>query len=115
VIMTEYHKNIFDTDKREFVGAFENMYQQETKENFDSWYQDDSRQLYRNFAAILEQCNFRSIVDIGSGKGALIHLLKKRNNKVVGINISPTAIEQTKARFPDIDFEILDVNGVDLL
>jgi cyclopropane fatty-acyl-phospholipid synthase-like methyltransferase len=110
--MSKYHEYIFNTGKREFIGAFEEMYQKEQSDNFDSWHQEDSRQLNRKIAlSILEVYNFHSIVDIGSGKGALTHLLKKRNNQVVGLDISHTAVEQAKARFPDIQFNSIDVNN----
>ena len=112
--MAGYHKYVFDADKREFVGSFEEMYQNEQIDNFDSWHQEGSRQLQRKIAlSILEEYNFQSIVDVGSGKGALTHLLKKRNNQVIGLDISPTAVEQAKARFPDIQFSSIDVNDSD--
>lgn len=112
--MAGYHKYVFDADKREFVGSFEEMYQNEQIDNFDSWHQEDSRQLQRKIAlSILEEYNFQSIVDVGSGKGALTHLLKKRNNHVIGLDVSPTAVEQAKARFPDIQFSSIDVNDSD--
>ena len=58
------------------------MYQNESKENFDSWHQDDTRQLQRKIdMAILEDYNFEKIIDIGCGKGSLSHLLKKKNKK----------------------------------
>ena len=114
VVIVEYHKYVFDTDKREFVDFFEEMYQNEQVDNFDSWRQEDSRKLQRKIAlSILEEYNFQSIVDVGSGKGALTHLLKKRNNQVIGLDISPTAVEQAKARFPDIQFSSIDVNDSD--
>lgn len=114
--MAKYHKYIFDTDKREFVGAFEEMYQQETSANFDSWHQEDSRQLNRKVAlAILDEWNFRTIIDIGAGKGALTHLLKKRNNQVIGLDISSTAVEIARVRFPDIEFDSIDVNNIEKL
>ena len=34
-----YHKYVFDVKRRKFVGEFEEMYQGEDKENYDSWYQ----------------------------------------------------------------------------
>jgi len=45
--MARYHKYVFDADKREFVGSFEEMYQNEKVDNFDSWHQEDSRKLQR--------------------------------------------------------------------
>lgn len=112
--MAKYHKYVFDLENRKLVGDFETMYQNESKENFDSWHQDDTRQLQRKIAlAVLEDFNFSKILDIGCGKGALTHLLKKRNNKVFGIDISQTAVNIAQERFPDIDFRVLDVSNTD--
>ena len=36
-----YHKYVFDAESRQFVGEFEEMYQAEDKEQYDSWFQDD--------------------------------------------------------------------------
>ena len=43
--MAKYHKYVFDVNDKKFVGNFEEMYQKESEENFDSWHQDDSRQI----------------------------------------------------------------------
>ena len=45
--MKKYHKYVFDQTKRSFVGDFEQMYQDEIKDGFDSWHQEDTRQLNR--------------------------------------------------------------------
>ena len=109
--MAKYHKYVLKKKKRELVGDFETMYQNESKENFDSWHQDDSRQLQRKIdLAILEDYNFNKILDIGCGKGSLTHILKKKNNTVIGLDISQTAVDIASERFPDIDFMCSDVN-----
>lgn len=111
--MANYHKFVFDTDARRFIGKFDEMYQQERVANFDSWHQEDSRQLNRKIALNILSCyNFEKIIDIGCGKGVLTHQLKKRNNHVLGLDISPTAIEVARARYPDIAFDIADVNDL---
>ena len=111
--MAKYHKYVFDLENRKLVGDFETMYQNESKENFDSWHQDDTRQLQRKIdLAILEDYNFNKILDIGCGKGSLTHLLKKKNNYVLGVDISQTAINVVKERFSDIDFICTDVNDI---
>jgi ubiquinone/menaquinone biosynthesis C-methylase UbiE len=111
--MANYHKFVFDTDARRFIGKFDEMYQQERVANFDSWHQEDSRQLNRKIALNILSCyNFETVIDIGSGKGVLTHQLKKRNNHVLGLDISPTAIEVARARYPDIEFDIADVNDL---
>ena len=70
--MAGYHKYVFNVDKWEFVGSFEEMYQNEQIDNFDSWHQENSMQLNRKFAlAILDMWNFSLIVDVGCGKGGI--------------------------------------------
>jgi predicted TPR repeat methyltransferase len=109
--MAKYHKYVFDLEKRTLLGNFEKMYQDESKENFDSWHQDDIRQLPRKICLdILEDYNFQKIIDIGCGKGSLTQLLKKKNNQVIAVDISKTAISIARERFPDIDFVSTDVN-----
>ena len=111
--MSKYHKYVFDHKNREFVGNFEEMYQAELNECFDSWHQEDSRQLQRKIdIAILENYNFNTIIDIGCGKGSFTHLLKRSNNHVLAIDISSTAINIAKERYPDIEFIQADVNNI---
>lgn len=112
--MAKYHKYVFDIENRKFIGDFETMYQNELEENFDSWHQDDTRQLQRKIdLAILEDYNFKKIIDIGCGKGSLTHLLKKKNNYVLGLDISRTAVNIAKERFPDIDFLSTNINEIE--
>lgn len=112
--MAQYHKYVFDIENRKFIGDFETMYENESKENFDSWHQDDTRQLARKIdLAILNDYNFEKILDIGCGKGSLTHLLKKKNNVVTGVDISQTAINIAKERFPDISFFCKDIGNID--
>lgn len=114
--MEKYHKYVFDIDARKFVGKFKEMYQNESKEVFDSWHQEDSRQLQRRIVLLmLNGYNLDTIVDLGCGKGTLTHLLKKKNNSVTGIDVSQTALNIAKARYPDIDFAQLDMKGPDNL
>jgi SAM-dependent methyltransferase len=103
--MQPYHKYVFDKDNRQFVGQFEEMYQNEEIENYDSWFQEDLTHLGKQISLIiLNRYNFSTILDIGCGKGAFTHLLKKSNNKVVGADISETAIVKAKSRYRDIEF-----------
>ena len=100
-----YHKYVFDVEKRLFVGEFEKMYQDEELFNFDSWFQNDMNHLTKKLAlSILSNYNFSKIIDFGCGKGDFTNLLKKNNNSITGLDISITAIEKAKAKYPKIDF-----------
>ena len=73
-----YHKYVFDTDKRKFKGNFEEMYQNEEREKFDSWHISNLTILARRVhLEIVNSYNFQTILDFGCGKGAFTHLLKK--------------------------------------
>ena len=111
--MADYHQYVFDQEKREFIGEFEEMYKQESISNYDSWHQEDSRQLKLNIVlSLINEMNYSTIIDIGCGKGSFTHKLKKRNNDVYGLDISSTAVEIARQRFPDIQFSNLDVNKI---
>jgi len=105
-----YHRYVFDDEARTFVGRFEEMYRGEQEQGFDSWHQEDARNLTRRLClTLLDETNFAGILDVGCGKGAFTHRLKKRNNRVVGIDISPTALETAKGRFDDVEFVQADL------
>lgn len=100
-----YHEYVFDIEQRKFVGKFEEMYQQEDVQGFDSWYQEDLTHITKRLSlCLLEQYNFNSVLDVGCGKGSFTHLLKKNNNEVSGCDLSETAVKKAKSRFPAIDF-----------
>lgn len=106
-----YHKYVFDIEKRKFVGKFEEMYQGESIEGYDSWFQEDLTKLDKQLSiTMLGKYNFDRILDIGCGKGSFTSLLKKANNYVMGIDISETAIAKAKAKYPAIDFRKFDVS-----
>ena len=86
------------------------MYQKEATEGFDSWQQDDCRDLVKQtLVSTISRYNFNNILDVGCGKGAITQFLKKENNTVTGIDLSHTAIKQAQQRFPDINFLQADV------
>lgn len=107
-----YHDYVYDFDNKVFKGKFENMYRDEARLNFDSWFQEDQRHLKRQInKLLLSQYNFSLILDIGCGKGSFTHQLKRKNNEVIGIDISKTAIKIAKNRYPDIKFMVNDLNN----
>lgn len=101
----EYHKYVFDTNNRKFIGHFEEMYQNEDGGNYDSWFQEDMTHLGKQISlTLLNRYNFISILDIGCGKGTFTHLLKKVNTQVVGTDISENAILKARSKYRDVDF-----------
>jgi 2-polyprenyl-3-methyl-5-hydroxy-6-metoxy-1,4-benzoquinol methylase len=103
-----YHRYVFDERERRFVGEFEEMYRNEDAEGYDSWHQEDVNTLSRRLSlAVLEGYNFSSVLDVGCGKGSFTALLKKANNRVLGIDGSATAIEKARARHPAVEFRQL--------
>lgn len=104
--MATYHKYIFDTEKRAFLGKFEEMYQNEDKEGYDSWHQSDANILKNKISeTILGQYQFKTIADIGCGKGSFTSRLKQVNNYVLGVDLSETAIKKAKQNYSEIDFQ----------
>jgi SAM-dependent methyltransferase len=107
-----YHQFVFDTEKREFVGRFDDMYKNESEGNFDSWYQEDRRHLGRKIQFdILSEYNFNNILDLGCGKVNFTHTLKKKNNRVLGVDISETCINIARSKYPDVDFLSATADG----
>lgn len=108
--MSDYHPYVFDESRRAFVGRFEEMYQAENANGFDSWHQEDLRDPSKKIClALLDGYNFGKILDVGCGKGAFTQLLKKKNNRVLALDISSTALKTAQARYPDIDYMEADL------
>ena len=118
-----WHPYVFDSEGRRFVGDFEGMYRAEVEGDFDSWHQSDPRRLDTRVAAmLLEEVTYASAIDLGCGKGAFTAQLKKRDNHVVGVDSSETAIRIARGHFPDVEFVcapsaefLAGAEGVDLI
>lgn len=109
--MADYHKFVFDIKHRKFVGKFEEMYASEKEQFFDSWHQEDSRFITKQISSlIINQYQFTNILDIGSGKGAFTHTLKKNGNKVDALDVSNSALKTLAARYPDIGTICANIN-----
>lgn len=108
-----YHKYVFDEEKRKFLGQFEEMYKSETVEGFDAWHISDLSILAKRIhLEIINSYNFNSILDFGCGKGAFTHLLNKRNNKIMGLDISKTAIDIARNTYSkEIIFDTISGNN----
>lgn len=101
-----YHRYVYDERRRVLVGAFEEMYRNEERDGYDSWHQDDLSPRWRALAlALIESLKPTSIVDIGCGKGAFTSQLLA--GRIVGLDISETALEKARARNPRVEFRCL--------
>lgn len=103
-----YHRFVFN--ERGLVGDFEGMYRAEDTEGFDAWGARDPRHLrMRLVKEIIADYNFPTILDLGCGTGSFTAGLKRVNNTVFGIDISPTAIKKARETYPDISFEVNNI------
>lgn len=81
------------------------MYRAESRDGFDSWFQSDLTHLGKQLSlTILDRHQFHSILDVGCGKGTFTHLLKKVENRVVGVDMSVAAIRKAKAAYREVEF-----------
>lgn len=113
--MDNHNSFVFDFENKQFLGNFEDMYKKDKNGAFDSWEQD-SMSLYKKIdLSVIDEYNFDNIIDLGCGKGYFTNLIKKRNNNVHGCDISSTAIEIAKSKFNNINFDVLDINNVEIL
>jgi hypothetical protein len=47
------YRYVFDQENKRVVGKFEEMYQAEDVDNFDSWHEDDMRLLTKQISLVL--------------------------------------------------------------
>ena len=101
-----YHRYVFDEERQVLVGAFEEMYRNEERDGYDSWHQEDLSQTWRALVlALIESRRPRTILDIGCGKGVFTSHLDA--DRIVGVDISETAIEKARMRNPRAEFRCL--------
>jgi SAM-dependent methyltransferase len=116
-----YHKYVYDERSRTLVGEFEELYRDGAHKGLDAWHQD-SLSLREDVViadAMLASMNdgrvFRTVVDLGCGKGVLAHHLFSGMNRYVGIDVSETAVSTARQRFPTMEFVLADIQtGHDL-
>jgi len=103
-----------DKEKNVLRGEFEQMY----KDIEDPWgcykYADSLNN--KIFLEILfYKRQFKKVLDIGCGLGGFTNLLFQRNGGgIIGIDISKTAIEKAKKRYPYIQFTVGNIITDDL-
>jgi SAM-dependent methyltransferase len=90
-----------------FIGAFEEMYQNCE----DPWHQDELSP-YANELVLWEiaKGKYKTILDVGCGLGKFTHQIWQATKaNVIGVDVSPTAIQKAKARYPNVDYRVADV------
>ena len=106
-----YHRFVYDEEERILVGEFEEMYRREEVEGFDAWHQEDLSQHWRKLAlALINGQRAGSLLDIGCGKGAFTSLFEA--DRIVGIDVSETALAKARERVPRAEFRCLRVEDL---
>ena len=105
----DYHPYVFDFDKGAVVAKFEEMYQ----EVDDPWHQDRTAWAVTKYDVLLTLMKkhikgYPKILDVGCGKGEFTSRLAEMG-QTTGIDVSPTAIEKARNRYPHIDFRVVDI------
>ena len=105
---TEYW---LDPQTGAFRGEFEAMYQ----DIADPWGCEAGKSSLNNqiFLDIIFDANRRydRILDIGCGLGALLNTVRQRNQGgyVLGVDVSRTAIQKAKERYPELHFDCRNI------
>lgn len=89
-----------------FVGQFEQMYRSSAEV---PWHQDETANaIFSDITvAILRRCRPSSMLDVGCGLGYFTERVRAEIptlSSVVGVDISPTAIDKAQRMFPSIRF-----------
>ena len=83
----------------------------------DPWGQSDDKYFSsisrRAVCYFISYYNLKSIVEFGCGLGRTSNFIKENTGiEILGVDISQTSIEKSRANFPDIDFEVGDVSNI---
>lgn len=104
LVSTRYQDYVIRDGK--YVGRFEDMYRNAVEV---PWHQDETvSAIFSDFTvAILKRRDIRSLLDVGCGMGYMAERLRREIpglSRVVGLDISETAIARATEMFPDIEF-----------
>jgi hypothetical protein len=99
--MKKYQDYVIKDGK--FIGRFEEMY----RDFDDPWVQTANEENASEKVAglnVIKQLNLNTVVEFGSGLGVYTNQISKIYDNVVGIELSETAIEKAKKRYPHLMF-----------
>jgi len=83
-----YHKYVFDIENRKFIGKFEEMYNHEEIESYDSWFQEDLRHLtYQISFVLLNRYNFSTVLKNELFSHLEVQNMLKIHAKILSLNI----------------------------
>jgi 2-polyprenyl-3-methyl-5-hydroxy-6-metoxy-1,4-benzoquinol methylase len=94
------------------VGKFEDMY----REVEVPWHQDETVDAVFSdlTVALIRRRHPKSLLDVGCGLGYMVARLKREVSglvRVVGLDVSATAVAKAGSRFPDIEFRADQIGG----
>jgi SAM-dependent methyltransferase len=98
----------------EFIGEFESMYQRFE----DPWHQSAAEHNVlsqaRNAVILkIRKYDIRSVVEFGSGLGCFTEMIRDQTGaKVLGVDISETAVTTARSRFPKCEFAIDQISNL---
>lgn len=104
-----YHDYVIKDGK--FIGNFEEMY----KVYEDPWMQQEQPNRYSRQMAIMniQRYGIKNIVEYGCGLGYYADWIHKETGVVChSIDISETAIEKEKQKFPHLNFEVNNIKNL---
>lgn len=96
------------------IGDFERMYQ-----DFDDPWEQTTRETYAIEKAatleIIKEKKFKRVLEYGCGFGDFASRIGLVSDNILGVDISKTAIEKAKNKYPSIDFKIGDILDFNIL
>ena len=96
-----------------FIGKFEEMYQKfddPWHQSEDGYFDDLSRKVVAHF---IRQYQITSSVEFGCGLGKTMNFIQKETNiDTLGIDISETSIKKAKEKYPDMSFEVNNIENI---
>lgn len=106
---SDFHNYVIKNGK--FIGNFEEMYQ-----HFKFPWDQKDRELFQSEKAIiinhLKKIGKCNVIELGCGLGYFTEKIRQeiiKESKILGIDISKTAIKKAKKRFPKCFFQVADV------
>lgn len=90
-----------------FIGEFDEMY----KDFEDPWYQSKESLATDKSAVIhlMHKYGIKKAIEIGCGHGHFTNNIRKSGISVIGIDISPTAINKARIMYPSCQFIVADI------